>query len=168
MDIVLGVGSPFADDQAGLFVAKKLLASKECQAVINRGSLIIELCDRPGLNLLHWFGQDYDRLYLIDMVKTNLATIGNIYTLNGCDILNFSGMMSSHSFGIASSLGLAVALKINIDKVTFWGIEGSKSSPEDCISSEVLAATNKVVKQIINSIANRSSPQESIFYNTFY
>ena len=82
------------------------------------------------------------------MVKTNLAEPGNIYVLKGREILGFSGMLSSHSFGVANSLGLADALKIDLNRVTFWGIEGELSAPEDDASQQMPDAIQKITEQI--------------------
>ena len=67
--LVLGIGSPFADDQAGWLVADQLSHVKELQDKIQAGELIIDAEDRPGLNLLDWLGRDYEHIHLVDMVK---------------------------------------------------------------------------------------------------
>jgi hydrogenase maturation protease len=143
--IILGLGSPFADDQAGLLVASRLLENATCQSKIARGELIIELANRPGLNLLNWLQHNYSQLFMIDMVKTNLVETGNIYIQKGYEILGFSGMLSSHSFGVANSLGLADALGIDLSRVIFWGIEGESTTPGDDISLQMMDAVDKTV-----------------------
>lgn len=152
MAVVLGIGSSFADDQAGILVARQLLATNSCQSKINSGELVVEFSDRPGLNLLNWLKRDHVKLFLIDMVKTNLAEPGNIYMLPGSEILGFSGILSSHSLGVSGSMALAVALGMNIDKVTFWGIEGENHVPTGEISRQVLNAVNKVTQQILEQL----------------
>ena len=74
--LVLGIGSPFADDQAGWLVADKLKSLDPLQFKMEIGELVIESENRPGLNLLDWLQRGYQKIYLVDMVKTNLAKIG--------------------------------------------------------------------------------------------
>ncbi len=150
--LILGIGSPFADDQAGWFVADKLVANADLQKKIADGLLHIEVADRPGLNLLVWLQDKYQQVYLIDMVKTNLECPGTVYKLLAKEIIGFSGMLSSHSLGVSPSLALAQALGINIDNITFWGIEGQSVKPEDQISPNVLSAIDKVYNEVLNRL----------------
>ena len=139
--LVLGIGSPFADDQAGWLVADQLSHVEGLQDKIQSGELIIDADDRPGLNLLDW-------LHLVDMVKTNLAETGNTYILQAKEIIGFSGMLSSHNLGVSPSLALAEVLGIKISHVTFWGIEGERYKPHEEISPAMLLAVTKVTEQI--------------------
>lgn len=150
--LVLGIGSPFADDTAGWLVADQLSASKELQELIISGVLRIESEDRPGLNLLYWLEQEFSKIILVDMVKTNLLETGNIYTLHASEIIGFSGMLSSHNLGVSPSLALAEALGINISHVTFWGIEGERYKPHETISDSMLIAVNKTMQLIAKQI----------------
>ena len=151
--IILGLGSPFADDQAGWLVAEQLLSLPNLQSKIIDNELIIERLDRPGLNLLSWLQKDYSKLFLIDMVKTNLSSTGNIYVLKGHEIVGFSGMLSSHGLGVPNALALSEALGIDIRNVTVWGIEGELYSPSSCISKQMEQAVQKVTKQISAQLA---------------
>jgi hydrogenase maturation protease len=146
--LVLGIGSPFADDQAGWLVADQLSHVEGLQGKIQSGELIIVADDRPGLNLLDWLGRDYEHIHLVDMVKTNLAETGNTYILQAKEIIGFSGMLSSHNLGVSPSLALAEVLGIKISHVTFWGIEGERYQPHEEISPEMLLAIAKVTGQI--------------------
>lgn len=146
--IILGVGSPFADDQAGWMVARQLSASADCQKKIISGKLQVELLERPWLNLLNWLQTDYKQIFLIDMVKTNLASTGNIYVLKGDDIIGCSGMLSSHSLSISDSLGLAKALGIDISRVIFFGIEGENYTLDKSISLQIEETVIKVTNLI--------------------
>lgn len=150
--LVLGIGSPFADDTAGWLVADQLSHLDTLQPLIAVGKLRIESEDRPGLNLLYWLEQDYEQIILIDMVKTNLDETGNLYTLKAQEIIGFSGMLSSHNLGVSPSLALAEALGMRIDNVIFWGIEGNRYKPDEEISSEMLLAIDKVAKIITDDL----------------
>ena len=52
--LILGIGSPFADDQAGWFVADQLSHLESLQTLISAGNLVIEAENRPGLSLPDW------------------------------------------------------------------------------------------------------------------
>lgn len=151
--LVLGIGSPFADDTAGWLVADQLVELGTLQKYITDKQLVILAENRPGLNLLDYLNQDYDHIILVDMVKTNLLETGNLYTLKAQEIIGFSGMLSSHNLGVSPSLALAQALGIKIEHVIFWGIEGERYKPEESISETMLTAVDKtrelVAKQII-------------------
>ena len=146
--LILGIGSPFADDQAGWFVADQLSHLESLQTLISAGKLVIEAENRPGLSLLDWLHYDYEHIHLVDMVKTNLAETGNTYILQAKEIIGFSGMLSSHNLGVSPSLSLAEVLGIKISHVTFWGIEGERYKPHEEISPEMLLAVAKVTEQI--------------------
>lgn len=146
--LILGIGSPFADDQAGWFVADQLSHLESLQTLISAGKLVIEAENRPGLSLLDWLHYDYEHIHLVDMVKTNLAETGNTYILQAKEIIGFSGMLSSHNLGVSPSLALAEVLGIKISHVTFWGIEGERYKPHEEISPEMLLAVAKVTEQI--------------------
>lgn len=151
--LVLGIGSPFADDTAGWLVSDKLAIDERLASAIACGDLVILAENRPGLNLLDYLNQAYDHIILVDMVKTNLQETGNLYTLKAHEIIGFSGMLSSHNLGVSPSLALAEALGIKIEHVLFWGIEGELYKPEESISPAMLTAVDKtselVAKQII-------------------
>lgn len=147
--LILGVGSPFGDDRVGWLVVEKLEQHSAIIPMVAKGILTLEVADRPGINLINWLLTGYERIILIDMVRTNLETPGSIYKLQAAEIIGFSGMLSSHSLGVSASLALARELGINIDNVEFWGIEGSAVLPDSEISREVAIAANQVSQSIL-------------------
>lgn len=150
--LVLGIGSPFADDQAGWLVADQLKLAINLQSKIERGELLIESEDRPGLNLLDWLQHGYQKIYLVDMVKTNLAKTGNLYELQAKEIIGFSGMLSSHNLGVSPSLALAEVLGYNISNVMFLGIEGERYQVGEEISLAMVSAVSVVVDLLIKKL----------------
>jgi hydrogenase maturation protease len=117
--------------------------------MVAKNLLTLEVADRPGINLINWLLGDYQKIILIDMVKTNLEIPGSIYKLQANEIIGFSGMLSSHSLGVSASLALAKELRINIDNVEFWGIEGSVVSPESEVSQAILTGVSQVSQKIL-------------------
>lgn len=147
--LILGIGSPFGDDRVGWLVVEKLEQRSAIIPMIAKGILTLEVADRPGINLINWLLAGYERIILIDMVRTNLETPGSIYKLQAAEIIGFSGMLSSHSLGVSASLALARELGINIGNVEFWGIEGSAVLPDSEISRDVAIAANQVSQSIL-------------------
>lgn len=150
--LVLGIGSPFADDTAGWLVADQLSNLSALQKSQHNGNLTIISENRPGLNLLDYLQKDYDIIIMVDMVKTNFNETGNLYKLKAQEIIGFSGMLSSHNLGVSPSIALAEALGMRIDNLIFWGIEGNRYKPEEEISSEMLLAVDKVTKIIADDL----------------
>lgn len=147
--LILGIGSPFGDDRAGWLVVEELEQVSAVREMVAKNLLILEVADRPGINLINWLLGDYQRIILIDMVKTNLEISGSIYKLQANEIIGFSGMLSSHSLGVSASLALAKELGINITNVEFWGIEGSVVSPESEVSQAILTGVSQVSQKIL-------------------
>lgn len=149
--LILGIGSPLGDDRLGWLVAGKLREEIEINPLLKSQEILIEIADRPGLNLLNWLQADYQKVLLIDMMKTNQNQPGNIYRLAANEIIGFSGMLSSHSLGVSPSLALASALEIPIDHVEFWGIEGSKVTPDiETLTPGIAPAIDQVCNEIVN------------------
>lgn len=147
--LILGIGSPFGDDRAGWLVVEELEQVPAVIEMVAKNLLTLEVADRPGINLINWLLGDYQKIILIDMVKTNLEIPGSIYKLQANEIIGFSGMLSSHSLGVSASLALAKELRINIDNVEFWGIEGSVVSPESEVSHAILTGASQVSQKIL-------------------
>lgn len=147
--LILGIGSPFADDQFGWFVADKLA---EVVREKNIQNITVESADRPGLNLLTFLDSGYDKIILIDAVYAKV-TPGTEFYFKAKDILSFGGFLSSHSVGVASSLALADAIGMDISNVEFYGVEGQRIFQKDEILSDVVkGAIESMSKNIISKL----------------
>ncbi|MFZ9035533.1 MAG: hydrogenase maturation protease [Francisellaceae bacterium] len=156
--LILGIGSPFGDDQFGLKTADYL---KRQTHLLDNENLSIELADRPGLNLLYWLDQPFGRLILIDAVKADLSA-GTPICLKGDVILSFDGFLSSHAIGIAPALALAQALGKPIEHVLFYGIVGRRLNvKDDVMSAEAEKAISVLGAQIQALISTDKSPKPS-------
>lgn len=148
--LILGIGSPFADDQFGWFVADKLA---EIVKEKNTQNITVESADRPGLNLLTFLDRDYDKVILIDAVYAKVAP-GTEFYFKAKDILSFGGFLSSHSVGVAPSLALADAIGMDISNVEFYGVEGQRIFEKDEILSDIVRdAIASMSKKIINNLS---------------
>lgn len=147
--LILGIGSPFADDQFGWFVADKLA---EIVREKNIQNITVESADRPGLNLLTFLDSGYDKIILIDAVYAKV-TPGTEFYFKAKDILSFGGFLSSHSVGIAPSLALADAIGMDISNVEFYGVEGQRIFEKDEILSDAVRDSIKSMsKKIVNNL----------------
>lgn len=130
--LILGIGSPFADDQFGWLVTDQLEQELE-----HCDNLVIESVDRPGLNLLNYLNKDYEKIILVDAVYAKTEP-GKIYHFKAEQILSFDGFLSSHSIGVAPSLALAQALSMNINNIEFLGVEIERVHQKDEAISEIV------------------------------
>ncbi|WP_150463344.1 hydrogenase maturation protease [Francisella sp. XLW-1] len=147
--LILGIGSPFADDQFGWFVADKLA---EVVREKNIQNITVESADRPGLNLLTFLDSGYDKIILIDAVYAKV-TPGTEFYFKAKDILSFGGFLSSHSVGVAPSLALADAIGMDISNIEFYGVEGQRIFKKDEILSDIVRnAIESMSKNIISKL----------------
>ncbi|WP_395166520.1 hydrogenase maturation protease [Francisella salimarina] len=147
--LILGIGSPFADDQFGWFVADKLA---EVVREKNIQNITVESADRPGLNLLTFLDSGYDKIILIDAVYAKV-TPGSEFYFKAKDILSFGGFLSSHSVGVAPSLALADAIGMDISNIEFYGVEGQRIFEKDEILSDIVRnAIESMSKNIISKL----------------
>lgn len=147
--LVLGIGSPFGDDQFGWLVAEQI---KEMLKSNQSSHIDVEIADRPGLNLLRFLEKDYTQIILIDAVNAGVVP-GMQFTLQSHEILEFSGFLSSHNIGVAPSLALANALNMPIDHVLFYGVQGEHLFvKDDVLSDAVKKSVGNMVQMIVNKL----------------
>ncbi|WP_235826797.1 hydrogenase maturation protease [Facilibium subflavum] len=144
--LVLGIGSPFADDQFGWKVAEEL------QNSVKDENIQVKIVDRPGLNLLRFIEQDFQKVMLVDAVNAK-APIGQHFTLSAGDIIDFHGFFSSHSIGIAPSLALAQALNYPINHIKFYGVQIKRiTQKDDILSNEIKAQISPIACKIMKNL----------------
>lgn len=115
---IIGVGTPFGDDRAGLEIAARLLAAppRDCEVVATA---------RPGVELIDLF-VGADAVILLDAVRSGAAP-GTIHDLALDDIPQPCMAVSSHGVGIADTLALARALG-RLPRGRLVGIECGRGS----------------------------------------
>ena len=128
---VIGVGSGFGDDAAGLAVAE-LLALGELPSQIT-----VSRCERPMPDLLDAL-DDVEAIVLIDAMRSG-APIGSVRRLLAAEITR-SKATSSHGFGVASALLLSQTLGRPAERIEWVGIEAGPRRPGDPLSAAVLRA----------------------------
>ena len=126
---VIGVGSPWGDDQAGWLAAAAL------RGLFEDDRVEVKTLDRPGATLCeHW--QHNDSVVLLDAVRAH-GEIGRIHCVEGAAIAGLGGAsLSSHGFGVAEAVALAAALAVMPRRLCLLGLEISDSGRGADLSAE--------------------------------
>ncbi|WP_100551315.1 hydrogenase maturation protease [Caedibacter taeniospiralis] len=153
--LILGIGSPFGDDQFGWLTVRKV---KEMLTADVKRNIDMEIVDRPGLNLLRFLEINYAKIILIDAVNANVEP-GRQFYLKADEIIEFTGFLSSHNIGVAPSLALAFALDMPIKHIVFYGVQGERLFVKDNVVSQVVEEA--VIKVAHNILSAESGLPES-------
>lgn len=119
--IVVGVGSPYGDDNLGWEVVRQLRLNPKIQGLSTQ-DVVIHCADRPGIDLLNVINQTNTAL-IIDAVVSDFPP-GTITRLEKDDIdaLLKNSYTSSHDFGVLQTIALGKALNQLPDKIIILGI----------------------------------------------
>ena len=142
--LILGIGSPSGDDQAGWLVANAL---KEMGAD-SIADVVVDKLDRPGANLVARF-ESADHVVLIDAMQSGEA-IGTIRRFAQRDWPAYSGGLSSHGFGVLGALLLARELGGLPERVDLYGIEIASANPGEVPGEAIRAAAQSLARQIVD------------------
>ena len=136
--LIIGCGNlQRGDDAAGVLVAQQLR------------SLGVEakICGGEASELLDAWSRAEDVL-VIDAVVTG-APAGTVHRWNNPDSITFGkSVASTHGFGLAEAVGLALAIKRLPASLCICGIEGKNFAIGTAVSPEVKSAVDEVVKAI--------------------
>jgi len=142
--LILGIGNPIlTDDSVGIKIAQKLGEEKP--------GLEIEETNEAAIAFLDLI-MGYDKLIIIDSIKTGQGKPGELYKLNLEDLkpnMNFSsshGMDIATAFEVGGSLGCRMPRSVSIYAVE---IKDNETFAEQC-TNEVAAKIPFIVKQIID------------------
>jgi len=140
---ILGIGNPIlTDDGVGIKVAQKLKEENpelEVVEVSEAGIALLELVD------------GYDRLIIIDSIKTEKGKPGDLYKLELEDLKPAKDFSSSHGIGIATAFELGQRLGYSMPKYTSIyavGIKDNTTFGEGCTEA-VKEKIPFIAKQII-------------------
>lgn len=142
---VLGIGSPYGDDQAGWKVVDLLKQNIVIPPNISP-YVLIECHDRPGIRLIELMSKT-DTVFLIDAIKTN-KPLGTIHRFKKEDILEPKNQFSSHHIGVLQALQIAEALNLLPNKILFYGIEIDTIILEPHLSPAVILAVAQLAAQL--------------------
>ena len=151
---VLGIGSPFGDDQLGWEVIKLLQQKATLWPFIPR-QLHIACCDRPGMHLLELM-RAAQTVFLIDAVKTG-ATVGTLHRFQNEEIENVNNSLSSHALGIAEAMKIGTILNILPQKIILYGVEINEVQLQFALSKPIIKAIKALSLQIESDILSALS-----------
>ncbi len=147
--LLIGLGSPFGDDQIGWRVAQAIEAK-------NLSGLRVCRTSSP-LELLGWL-ENVERLVVCDACQ-GVGPIGSwhrwVWPSAELAPLKFSG---SHDLGLSAALELAEQLGQLPKQVTIWAVEGRSSTPDAIVREMPMSAeVDQAIAQIISCIQRELS-----------
>ncbi len=141
--LVLGIGNPIlTDDGVGIKIAQKLKEEKARLEVI--------MTSEAGIILLELLA-GYNKLIIIDSIKTGKGKPGDLYKLELEDLKPSKDFSSSHGIGIATAFELGQKLGYRIPKyISIYAVEikDNTTFSEEC-TEEVEQRIPFIVKQIV-------------------
>lgn len=144
---IIGLGSPFGDDQVGWRVVESL-----------RGRLpdTIDLValDRPGATLINWM-QRVEHLVLIDAVCSG-AEPGSLFRLRPAELPEERSHYSSHDLALRDTLRLAESLDCRPGLVDIYAIELDRNQGEG-LSPAAEAAVRVLSSRIVKDLRGSGS-----------
>ncbi|MGB5255439.1 MAG: hydrogenase maturation protease [Sedimenticolaceae bacterium] len=144
---VIGLGSPFGDDQAGWRVIDSLRA---------RGLSGIDLItlDRPGHSLINWL-PEVDWLILVDAVSSD-TPLGSVMRLDPDSLDEAPSGISSHGLHIAEALQLASTLDCLPSRVEIYGIQVGRPDMQ-VLRSEVAGGAAALADSLVLALSRAYS-----------
>ena len=155
---ILGIGSPFGDDQLGWEVIK-ILQQRPALSHFTPEKLHIACCDRPGMHLLELMRQT-KTVFLIDAVKTG-AAIGTLHCFQNEEIESVSDSLSTHALGVAEAMKMGAILHTLPKTVILYGIEIRDIQFQFALSEPIqqaIKALSRRVESDILAILNMANP----------
>ena len=146
---VLGIGSPFGDDQLGWEVVKLLEQFPDLNPFIP-GQLQLIYCDRPGMYLLELM-RGANTIFLIDAVKTG-SVCGTLHRFKNQEIEAVNSPLSSHALGIAYAIKMGRALDELPPNVILYGMEIGDIYYQSSLADPIMKAVKVLSKQIKDDI----------------
>lgn len=142
--LIIGIGSPFGEDNIGWEVVRKL---PEREGV----TLLLE--DRPGVTLLEKMA-GFQQVILVDavVVENSSPSAGKIHTFNKQELVLLAGnTLSSHSIGVAETIALGAALGIVPEQLLLIGVEISMSDELGKLDQALVTMATEVVERAIDA-----------------
>lgn len=136
---IIGIGSPFGDDQIGWRVVEAI-AKSALMNLLPADKVSMYTLDRPGISLIQYM-QSAELIILIDAMRSKQCIPGTVKCLDVSHLANVIETLSCHGFGVADALQLAKELNLLPPKLLIYGIEISPAS--------TITANNEFINQII-------------------
>ena len=143
--LVLGIGNPIlTDDGVGIKIAEKLKEKKPELEVIETSEAGIALLD---------FIVGYDRLIIIDSIKTERGKPGGVYKIALEGLKPATDFSSSHGIGIATAIELGRKLQYRMpESISIYavGVKDNLTFGEGCtdrIKERIPFITRQIIKE---------------------
>lgn len=156
--LFVGVGSPHGDDRTGWFMADALeerTAAGRVQVSASEGRRAAPVTIRKACHpadLMDWL-EGTGRLIICDAFS-GAGPPGSIYCWRWPDErIRQLRAAGSHDFSLSSVLELAARLGRLPDDVVIWGIEAGRTTPNDSLSPEIVAALPELMRQVWSEIS---------------
>jgi hydrogenase maturation protease len=143
---IIGIGSPWGDDQAGWRVVE-LLQGETPRAAGHWEALI---CSHPAVELAGQL-RGAGAAVLVDAQRTGVLP-GTVCRYQGKSALARAETLSSHGLGVAEILRLIRAVESLPDPLIIYGIEAATLSPTDPLSPAVAAALPALRDRILAEV----------------
>ena len=152
---IIGVGSPFGQDQLGWQAAEALQASGLAQRYAE-GRVSIQCSDRPGASLLVQM-RGADCVLIIDALQSG-ATPGTIRCLGEQELATTPGFFSSHDFGVVAALALGRVLGELLARVRILGIEMDPAAADTApLPTMLLRQLEEIIATEINNYGDNDN-----------
>lgn len=153
--LILGFGNPIlTDDAVGIRIAQEL----------ERGfpDITVEATSEAGLSILEEV-TGYQKLVIIDSIKTGKGKPGELYKLTLEDLKPKSDFSSSHGLDIATAFKLGERLGYPLpEQVSIYAVEVKDNTTfgEEC-TPEIEQSISLIVRQIVEEerLCQTSSPK---------
>ena len=151
---VIGIGSPFGQDQLGWQVIDQLRHNLADQ--IHGRQIKFIQSDRPGLRLLDLV-KDTDMAILIDAID-NKECAGEILKLDRTELLNTDQTLSSHAIGVSEALSLGAVLGELPEELVLFAMCVDGSDPQPTPHAQL----TQMCQRISEYLAFRSQPKRRL------
>ncbi len=150
--LVLGIGNPIlGDDGIGFYVAQEL-ASK-----VKNESVDVKDASTHGLNLLELLA-GYDRVIIVDAIKTENGEAGQIYKLRPEDFVNtvhFATSLHDTNLATAIEIGKRLLAEQMPKEIVIFAIEAEQVTKfTEEMTEKVKEAIPKVANLILEEIGS--------------
>jgi hydrogenase maturation protease len=141
--LILGIGNPIlTDDGVGIKIAQKIKEENPNLEMVESSEAGIALLD---------YVEGYDKLIIIDSIKTEGGELGDLYKLKLKDLKPSMNVFSSHGIDIATAFKLGEKMGYKMPKfISVYGVEikDNITFGESC-TQEVEERIPSIAKQII-------------------
>lgn len=148
--LVLGIGNPIlGDDGVGFHAAQEL------RKLVRVENIDVKEVNTGGLNLLEII-KGYDRVIIIDAIKTENGRTGQIHKLKPDALISFHAT-HPHDINLATAIKIGNVIGEEMPKeIVIFAIEVEKIKFTEEMTEEVGEAIQKVVDLVLNGIKNQS------------